>query len=166
MSPLLRHLASYASYHRDGRNVATHVVGIPMIFFAVTLLLGWPLLTWQGVPVSAATAVGLAACLYYLRLDVRYGLAMTAITVVAVAASAQMHAASAAGAFGWGAGLFVVGWILQAVGHVFEGRKPAFFDDVRGLLIGPLFLVAEAGFRLGLRRDVQAAMGHAEPVPA
>ena len=49
-----------------------------------------------------------------------------------------------------GIGLFVVGWVVQLIGHGFEGRKPAFLDDLVGLLIGPLFVVAEAGFLLGM----------------
>ena len=49
-----------------------------------------------------------------------------------------------------GIALFVVGWILQFIGHYYEQRKPAFVDDLVGLLIGPLFLVAEAAFALGL----------------
>lgn len=36
----------------------------------------------------------------------------------------------------WGAGLFVVGWIFQFVGHAFEGKAPSFFRDPRFLLIG------------------------------
>ena len=59
-----------------------------------------------------------------------------------------------------GVGAFVVGWVFQAIGHVFEGRKPAFFDDLRGLLVGPLFLVAEIAFAAGLaatlRGEVEA----------
>lgn len=59
---------------------------------------------------------------------------------------------------GTGLGLFVLGWLIQFVGHYWEGRKPAFFDDVVGLLVGPLFVLAEMGFVLGLRREVQAQM--------
>jgi hypothetical protein len=61
--------------------------------------------------------------------------------------------ASGAGAT---AGLFFGGWALQFVGHYFEGRKPAFMDDLRGLLDGPLFLVAEAAFALGLSPELRA----------
>ena len=53
------------------------------------------------------------------------------------------------------AGLFFGGWALQFVGHYFEGRKPAFMDDLRGLLDGPLFLVAETAFALGLSKDLR-----------
>jgi uncharacterized membrane protein YGL010W len=34
-------------------------------------------------------------------------------------------------------GFFVGGWILQFVGHAFEGKAPAFFSDPRFLLVGP-----------------------------
>ncbi|MCY1547117.1 hypothetical protein D9M68_831520 [compost metagenome] len=55
-----------------------------------------------------------------------------------------------------GVGLFVVGWVIQFVGHIFEGRKPAFVDDISGLIIGPLFVVTEAGFLLALRPELEA----------
>ena len=32
--------------------------------------------------------------------------------------------------------MFVAGWILQFVGHVFEGKPPEFFHDWRFLLVG------------------------------
>ena len=32
--------------------------------------------------------------------------------------------------------LFVVGWILQFVGHYFEGKPPEFFRDYRFLFVG------------------------------
>lgn len=36
----------------------------------------------------------------------------------------------------WAAGLFVVGWIFQFVGHAFEGKPPEFFHDWRFLFVG------------------------------
>lgn len=32
--------------------------------------------------------------------------------------------------------LFVVGWVLQFVGHYFEGKPPEFFKDWRFLFVG------------------------------
>ncbi len=60
-------------------------------------------------------------------------------------------------------GLFVGGWALRLVGHMFEGRKPAFLDDLRGLLDGPLFLVAEAAFALGLSPELARRGRAGEP---
>lgn len=36
-----------------------------------------------------------------------------------------------------GIALFVFGWILQFIGHAFEGNMPSFFRDPRFLLVGP-----------------------------
>lgn len=33
-------------------------------------------------------------------------------------------------------GLFLAGWVLQFVGHAFEGKRPEFFSDWRFLLVG------------------------------
>jgi len=33
-------------------------------------------------------------------------------------------------------GLFLVGWILQFIGHYFEGKPPEFMKDWRFLLVG------------------------------
>ena len=46
----------------------------------------------------------------------------------------------------------------QFIGHYFEGRKPAFVDDLTGLIIGPLFVAAELGFMLGLREPLRLAI--------
>ncbi|MEO7336452.1 MAG: Mpo1-like protein, partial [Caldimonas sp.] len=49
----------------------------------------------------------------------------------------------------WGVGVFVIGWLIQFIGHWYEGKKPAFVDDVIGLLVAPMFIVAEGLFALG-----------------
>jgi uncharacterized membrane protein YGL010W len=55
-------------------------------------------------------------------------------------------------------GLFFVGWVIQFIGHYFEGKKPAFVDDLVGLLVGPLFVVAEVAFALGLRAELEQSI--------
>jgi uncharacterized membrane protein YGL010W len=52
-------------------------------------------------------------------------------------------------------GIFVVGWVFQFVGHFYEKKKPAFVDDLVGLIIGPLFVLAEAIFMMGFRQELQ-----------
>jgi uncharacterized membrane protein YGL010W len=41
------------------------------------------------------------------------------------------------------------------VGHIWEGRKPAFFDDLMGLLIGPLFVLYEFLLLLGMGKELK-----------
>jgi uncharacterized membrane protein YGL010W len=40
-----------------------------------------------------------------------------------------------------GLAMFVFGWILQFVGHAFEGKAPSFFSDPRYLLVGPMWFL-------------------------
>lgn len=156
MKTLTDHLGQYAAYHRDRRNIVTHFVGIPMIVLSVVVLLARPGFEVAGWPVSMATLAVIAATFYYLRLDLRLGAVMGAL-LLGCLLLAQATAVLSTGLWAaLGVGLFVVGWIIQFVGHIFEGRKPAFVDDISGLIIGPLFVVTEAGFLMGLRPELQA----------
>jgi uncharacterized membrane protein YGL010W len=158
MKTLTQQLTKYAAYHRDPRNVATHFVGIPMIVVAVAVLLARPSFDVGGFAVSPALfAVG-ASVLYYLLLDVGLGLLMGVLLALSLWFANWSAAQGTAVWLSIGIGLFVVGWIIQFVGHYYEGRKPAFVDDITGLIIGPLFVVAEAMFMLGLRRPLQEAI--------
>ncbi|MBV7541793.1 DUF962 domain-containing protein [Acidovorax sp. sic0104] len=158
MKTLIDHLSQYADYHRDPRNIHTHFVGVPMIMFAVVVLLSRPAWMVGDLPVTPALFCALAASVFYLRLDTRLGLSMAAILAAMLVAAQWLAVQSLAVWLGAGIGLFAVGWVIQFVGHYYEGRKPAFVDDLAGLIVGPLFVVAEWAFALGLRKEVQAAI--------
>lgn len=158
MKTLVEHLSQYAEYHRDRRNIATHFVGIPLIVLAVAELLSRPGLELAGLWLSPAALVAAAAAIFYLRLDLRYGLLMSALLLLSLWFGAALAVQSTTLWLSVGVALFVIGWIIQFVGHYYEGRKPAFVDDLMGLLVGPLFVVAELGFMLGLRKDVEQAV--------
>ena len=102
--------------------------------------------------------VMVASAIFYLRLELRLGLLMTVLLALSVWLGHTLAGLSTIAWLAWGIGLFVVGWVIQFIGHYYEGRKPAFVDDVIGLAIGPLFVLAEMGFSLGLRREVQHAI--------
>jgi len=154
MRTLVEHLSNYADYHRDRRNIATHFVGIPVIVASVATLLSRPAIDVGGLPLSPAILVVGAFLAFYFALDLRFGLAMTAVMAPAVAIGAMLARQETIVWLGAGIGMFVLGWIVQFVGHIYEGRKPAFVDDLIGLVVGPLFVVAETAFALGLRREV------------
>jgi uncharacterized membrane protein YGL010W len=156
MKTLLDHLSQYAAYHRNPRNIATHFVGIPMIVLAVVILLSRPASGSLGPWVlSPALFFATIASVYYLRLDLGLGLAMTIFLGLCLQVAAGFAAADTSVWLSWGVGLFVVGWAIQFVGHYFEGKKPAFVDDIMGLMIGPLFVAAELAFLLGLRKELK-----------
>ncbi|HTH62135.1 MAG TPA: Mpo1-like protein [Paraburkholderia sp.] len=161
MRTLTDQLAQYAAYHRDRRNIATHFVGIPLIVVALAILLSRPAWSPAALPFSVSPAWLLfgAATLYYLVLDVPLGVAMAVFSAACVALGSWFAQQSTTVWLGSGVGLFVIGWIIQFVGHVaYEHRKPAFVDDVIGLLIGPLFVLAEALFSVGWRPALRDAI--------
>jgi len=159
MRTLPDQLSNYAAYHRERRNIATHFVGIPMIVVSIATLLSRPAFAHLGgLPITPAAIVTAGALLFYFRLDLRYGLVMTIFNGLALWAGMRLAAEPTAYWLAAGIGLFAVGWVIQFIGHYFEGRKPAFVDDLVGLLVGPLFVVAEWGFALGLRRELHATI--------
>ncbi|HYW57807.1 MAG TPA: Mpo1-like protein [Polaromonas sp.] len=158
MKTLIDHLAQYGAYHRDPRNIATHFFGVPMIVLGVTTLLSLPSLQVGPMPVTLALLVALASSIFYFKLDMRFGLVMSIILGASLAVGQWIATQSLDVWLGSGFGLFIVGWAIQFLGHYYEGKKPAFVDDLVGLLIGPLFLVAEAAFAFRMRQDVQAAI--------
>ena len=84
------------------------------------------------------------------------GLAVSAAVALLVALGHRAADGSVSAWLVWGVGFFVVGWLIQFVGHWYEGRKPAFADDIVGLLVGPLFVTAEAMFLLGWNKPLLA----------
>ncbi|CAB0151600.1 hypothetical protein PSI9734_01974 [Pseudidiomarina piscicola] len=158
MKTITEHLAGYAAYHRDRRNVATHLVGIPLIVIALQILLSRPYWAFDGWFLTPAVIVSVVASLFYLRLDRALGALMTVLLALSVVLGTEIAALSTTAWLSWGIGLFVGGWVLQFIGHYFEGRKPAFVDDIMGLAVGPLFVVAEVVFMLGLKKDLHRAI--------
>lgn len=155
MKSLEDQLSNYAAYHSDPRNIATHFVGIPLIVLAIAVLLSRPAIPLSGLVVSPALVAVIAASAYYLRLSRGLGVVMAALLALGAWFGAWAAELSTPAWLAVGVGGFVVGWVFQFVGHFWEGRKPAFVDDLMGLIVGPLFVVAEALFGLGLLRELQ-----------
>jgi uncharacterized membrane protein YGL010W len=42
-------------------------------------------------------------------------------------------------------------WVGQFIGHKIEGKKPSFLDDVKFLLIGPIWLLHFICKKIGLK---------------
>jgi len=164
-----QNLTQYAAYHRDRRNIATHFVGIPMIVFSIVLAMAViSVFSIGSVAFTAATVLSIGLVVYYLILDRVLGVAMAIAMFLMCAGASEVSARfSTPGTLGLAAAIFVAGWALQFLGHKYEGMKPAFYDDVRQLLIGPLFVCAEAFFMLGaraeLRRYVESRVGPTVP---
>ena len=157
MRPALDLLSQYAQYHRDRRNILSHFVGVPMIVFALGVLLARPGFVLGGLALTPAWVVFAVVAAWYLsRGDLGLGLAVSALVGLLLLMAQSVATGSVAAWLGWGVGSFVVGWVIQFVGHWYEGKKPAFVDDIVGLLVGPMFVTAEALFAFGWNRPLLA----------
>jgi uncharacterized membrane protein YGL010W len=99
-----------------------------------------------------------AALWYLTRGSLVLGLATVAVNALLMALATPFAAGTTSSWLTVGIGSFVVGWIIQFIGHYYEGRKPAFVDDLVGLLVGPMFVVGELLFALGWGKDMLAAI--------
>jgi len=148
-------MVQYARYHRDRRNIATHMVGVPMIVFGIGVLMARAHLGPADPGLTLAWLVwGLATLWYMSRGHLLLGLAVSLANAVLIALAHLVSAGSTSQWLVWGLGFFVIGWIIQFIGHYYEGKKPAFADDLVGLLVGPMFVTAEALFAMGLVRPL------------
>jgi len=158
-----RQLASYASVHRSGRNKATHFVGIPIIVFSLLLVLALGRVHPAGREVSLALIVAIVAVLGWMALDLGVGLIMAIIMVPTwYAAEALAGALGPSSTWVAFAVLFIGGWVLQFVGHHYEGKRPALADNIFQAFIGPMFLVAETLVASGYRADLANLMGEGD----
>lgn len=159
-SRLARIMARYAYFHQDPRNTATHMVGVPMITYSILVALaGVPLpVAWLA---DAARLLVLVVGAMFLALDPLVGVLVLAwVVALYLRAVAAVAAGGALVHFGL---FFVLGWVLQLVGHALEGRRPALTENLLQVLVAPLFVTVEALQACGLYRrlgdEVDALVG-------
>jgi uncharacterized membrane protein YGL010W len=158
MESLEAQMATYSAYHQDARNKATHFIGVPIIVLSLFIPLAWLRADIGGLAISAGMVLGAIVLAYYLALDLVLGLAMVAVFALLLWIGEHIAALGAASGWTWFALLFVGGWILQLVGHVFEGRKPALADNFFQIFVAPIFLCAELFFALGYKPRLHEAV--------
>ena len=140
MSVLTRLLESYEKNHQNPINEAIHIIAIPLIMFSILgmtaafdifleyILVGIVFFYYLKLSKTAALLM-LVWLLIYLGLVVLLKPYIIEISVL----------------------LFAFGWILQFLGHLIEGKRPSFFEDLRYFLIGPLFVVQKVISKFGIK---------------
>ena len=159
MKSFSEEMSFYAAYHQEKRNIAIHVVGVPLISYSVLIPMSWvPLFSMGGFTVTLALVFTAAILLYYYFLDFIFALGATVLY------TGMLVLAAYTAGFGYGVGMtvfccaFFGGWIAQFYGHyAFEKVRPALFDNLfQALFSAPIFVVADVYFKLGFRHDVEA----------
>jgi uncharacterized membrane protein YGL010W len=125
-------LAKYRESHLNHTNELIHFVCVPVIVFTLLGILWW-------IHPLVAVAATAASLWYYLTLSRPLALGMLAMAVLMLGLLSMVPPIIV---LPLSIGIFVVAWIGQFIGHKIEGKKPSFLDDVRFLLIGPLFVLS------------------------
>jgi uncharacterized membrane protein YGL010W len=146
-------LDSYSQDHQHPINRLLHWICVPLIVWSVLALL------WTApVPSSllkpgawAVFAIVLAFAWYWKRSH-RLGAALLIALAFLALICAWVFERWTPASMRWLAvGVFVVAWIGQFIGHLFEGRRPSFFTDLAYLLVGPAWLMDKLLNRVGLK---------------
>lgn len=128
-------LSAYGEHHRNPTNVALHKLCVPAIVAsAAGLLASSPLGLW---PAGLAL---LLASVWWIRMAPWVGLAWLAFGTAATAAWFLAFPSWPLRGLAAGA-TFLVAWAGQFIGHHIEGAKPSFADDLRFLMVGPLWVL-------------------------
>jgi uncharacterized membrane protein YGL010W len=132
--------ARYGESHHNPANKAIHWICVPLITWSVVAAL------WAWSPMAAYIGIALALA-FYAWLSPAIALGMLAVLALMVYPLQQLGANVLAVA----AVVFVLAWIGQFIGHMIEGRKPSFLEDVKFLLVGPAWLLGFIFRRAGIR---------------
>ena len=151
MNPtLLKLFDEYNEYHRDPVNAAIHKLAVPLIVFHVLAMLDWISLDLEfaGLPITMAHAIFIPALLWYLLMSARLAAVMALFSALCLWLG-RMTPSEAVIA------IAIFAWIAQLVGHArFEGKAPAFKDNLLQLLVGPVYFIAlSAGWWSPTRRE-------------
>ena len=133
-------LAKYSESHLNHTNEIIHFICVPVIVFT---LLG---LIWAIHPL-AAVAVTVVSLVYYFQLSKPFALGMALMAALMLGLLSLLPDQTI---LPLSIAIFVLAWIGQFIGHKIEGKKPSFLDDLRFLLIGPLFVLSFLYRRLNL----------------
>ena len=158
MKTLEDQMAFYAAYHQDARNKVSHFIGVPAIVLGVMVALAWLRIDIGTVSISAAMVITAVLLAYYLMLDIPLGFAMALVFGALLYAAELIAAMPLKAGLAWFFVLFAGGWVVQLVGHVYEGRKPALVDNLFQIFVAPVFLCAEVFFALGYKPALHAAV--------
>ena len=141
---LSRSFDDYAMQHQSFANQLTHAVGVPMIVFSLLGILSHLEVAHFVTPFSVEVSINLGLILWFLAgifyffLDWRLALPFQFCSLGLYLASQSVTLFLL-----WT--LFLVGWVLQFVGHViWERRQPAFFNHLKYVLIGPFWMFAQS----------------------
>ena len=142
--------AKYSENHQNPINKLIHWVCVPLIVFSIIGLVSsipFPQIGFLGkynLYINWFSFLMAATMYYYLKLSPILSYLMLFFFGICYFFVVQLEYVEQAGGIAlWQSSLiiFISAWIGQFIGHKIEGKKPSFLDDLKFLLIGPLWLL-------------------------
>lgn len=146
-------LDSYGQDHQHPINRVVHEVCVPLIVWSALALL-WTIPVPASLlrPGAYAVFAIVLAFTWYWKHSHRLGAALlVALAVFALICFEVFNALGPIRMRWLAACVFVVAWIGQFIGHLFEGKRPSFFTDLAYLLVGPAWLMDKWLNRIGVK---------------
>ncbi|MGB5250018.1 MAG: Mpo1-like protein [Gammaproteobacteria bacterium] len=154
MKPVQQWLDEYGESHQNPTNKIIHWICVPVIALSLIGLL-WALpVPAAFVDISPTLNWGvlfmMAAIVYYFILSAKLALGMIGVMALFTVTLIWLDSLPAP-LWAICVAVFVLAWIGQFVGHMIEGKRPSFFQDLQFLMIGPMWLLSFVYQRLGVR---------------
>lgn len=146
-------LALYARDHQNPLNKRIHWVCVPVIFYTIIGLLSCVPMPWSGnLPwLNLGWFAVVFSLVFYFRLSLMLALGFLIVGIAVLGANWWLMVQLGTGTYAkLLLAAFVIAWIFQFIGHKAEGQKPAFFEDLQFLLIGPAWVLAYIYDQLGI----------------
>ncbi len=159
--PIDAYFDKYSESHQNHTNELIHWICVPLIVFSLfgmVWAIPFPHLEFLGRYngyVNWASFLIAFAIYYYYKLSPVLSYVMLLIIMIfsaGIVGLEKLHRLN-----GWPEMwqvcliIFVVSWVGQFIGHKIEGKKPSFLDDVKFLLIGPIWLLHFVFKKVGIR---------------
>ena len=159
--PIDAYFEKYSESHQNHTNEIIHWICVPLIVFSLFGLvwaIPFPHLEFMGKYngfVNWASFLIAFAIYYYYKLSPVLSYVMLLIIMIfsaGIVSLEKLHTNS-----GWPMmwqvclAIFILALIGQFIGHKIEGKKPSFFDDLKFLLIGPIWLLHFIFKKAGIR---------------
>ena len=142
----------YSRDHQNSTNRVIHWVCVPAILWASIAALWTIPVPGSLSPSGAWSWLAMTfALVFYFRMSRSLGFVMLALFALLFFLTDTLY-----GAFGpthllaLAVVVFVVAWVGQFIGHIFEGKRPSFFTDLSYLMVGPAWLVIKLMRRAGM----------------
>lgn len=140
----------YKDFHRQSLVFITHVIGVPFVFLSLLIFLNFfHIIVPKVLDTTLAELGTIILLIYYLRLNWRLGLLLIPVFIFLLWISHLIGFHGPSKMALWSFIIFLIlGLCLQLIGSLVSKNNLS-IDNLRRLFLAPLYLMAEACYKLG-----------------